>query len=187
MSNQNQKTKKCTYCNADLAYKAQICPNCGRVQKTPFYKKAWFIILIVIVAIGILGSIGNDEPKQTSDVNTTSTQEVKQEEIKEYTSYTVSQLIDDLEENALIAENTYLNQYVEITGRLSVIDSDGKYISLAPQNDMFTIQDVQCYIKNDEQKAQVANLSKGDVITVKGKIKSIGELMGYSLDIDSIN
>ena len=52
---------------------------------------------------------------------------------------------------------------------------------------MFTIQDVQCYIKNDEQKAQVANLSKGDVITVKGKIKSIGELMGYSLDIDSIN
>ena len=44
-----------------------------------------------------------------------------------------------------------------------------------------------CNIKNDEQKAKVAELSTGDIITVKGKIVSIGEVMGYTLDIDGIN
>lgn len=185
MSNEQNKMKICKYCNTEITAKAQVCPNCGRIQKKPFYKRVWFIILVVIIGFGILGNLGNDESEYVS--NTTTQGETKQEAVKEYTPYNVSQLVNDLDNNALKAENTYLNQYVEITGRLSHIDSDGEYISLSSQNDMFAIMGVQCYIKNDEQKAQVAELSKDDIITVKGKIKSIGEIMGYTLDIDSIN
>ena len=45
---------------------------------------------------------------------------------------------------------------------------------------------VQCYIKNDDQKAQIASMSKGDTITLKGKCTDVGEVLGYSLDIDEI-
>ena len=43
-----------------------------------------------------------------------------------------------------------------------------------------------CYIESDEQLKQVKNYSTGDTITVKGKITEVGEVMGYSLDIDKI-
>ena len=49
------------------------------------------------------------------------------------------------------ASDKYKGQYLEITGKLSVIDSNGKYISITP-DDPFAILGVQCYIKSDEQK-----------------------------------
>ena len=104
-----------------------------------------------------------------------------------YTAYTVTQMMDDLNSNSLKAESTYKDQYVEITGRLDVIDSSGKYISLFPENDEFAFIGVQCYIKNDEQKQKVMEMSTGDIVTLKGKVKLVGEVIGYSLDIDEIN
>lgn len=95
-------------------------------------------------------------------------------------------MMKTLEENALKAETTYQDKYVAVTGRLSTIDSDGKYISILPTEDDWAIIGVQCYIQTDEKKSQVAELSKGDVLTVKGKITSVGEVLGYGLDIDSI-
>ena len=45
---------------------------------------------------------------------------------------------------------------------------------------------VQCYIKSEEQKSAVMDMSIGDTLVVKGKIKDVGEVMGYSLDIDEV-
>ena len=50
----------------------------------------------------------------------------------------------------------------------------------------FEIIGVQCYIKNDDQKAKIASMSKGDTVTLKGKCTDVGEVLGYSLDIDEI-
>ena len=36
-----------------------------------------------------------------------------------------------------------------------------------------------CYIKDDEKNV-------GDTVTVKGKVKSIGEVLGYQLDIKEV-
>ncbi len=180
------KIVKCKTCNEEMAANAKACPKCGAKNKKPFYKKWWFWAIIGIVVIAI-GTSGNDSGNSNSEQNTETKQETSQAETIEYTAYTVSELVNDLEENALKAEEKYKNKYVEITGRLSVIDSDGRYISLNPTENEFCLTGVQCYIKNDEQKSKVLELSKGDVLKVKGKIKSIGEVMGYSLDIDSIN
>jgi len=94
--------------------------------------------------------------------------------------------VDMLNSNAMKAENTYNDQYVEVTGRLSNIDSDGKYISIYPIKDQWAFTGVQCYIKNDVQKQQVMELSIDDKVTVKGKVISVGEILGYSLNIDEI-
>lgn len=105
----------------------------------------------------------------------------------EYTSYSVADMIADLNGNALNASEKYKDQYVEITGKLRNIDSDGKYISLDPDNDEFNLIGIQCYIKNDDQKSKVSSMTIGDSITLKGKVTSVGEVLGYSLDIDEIN
>lgn len=175
-----KKMIKCAVCGQDIAKNAKVCPSCGGKIKKPFYKKAWFYVLIGIIVVIVAASSGNSN---STDSPATSTEE---KEI-EYTVYEVSELVDDLENNALNAEEKYNGQYVEITGKLSVIDSSGDYISLNPTDNDFSFTNVQCYIKNDEQKSKIVSLSKGDLVTVKGKIKSVGEVLGYSLDIDSIN
>lgn len=50
----------------------------------------------------------------------------------------------------------------------------------------FEIIGVQCNIKNDEQKSKAASLTKGDKVTLKGKCTDVGEVLGYSFDIDEI-
>ena len=46
---------------------------------------------------------------------------------------------------------------------------------------------IQCYIKNDEQKKAVSEMNVGQDIIVRGKCTDVGEVLGYSLDIDSFN
>ena len=55
------------------------------------------------------------------------------------------------------------------------------------QNDEWAFSGIQCYLTTDEQKAQIMEMSVDDIVTLRGKIKSVGEVLGYSLDIDSIN
>jgi len=133
----------------------------------------WIIILIAAVAFFLIRSFleADYEPPEG----------------REYTEITVDQLFEELNDNALNAEEKYGGAYVEVTGILEVIDSDGKYIGLSPLNEKYTLDDVQCYITNDEQLETVKGLSKGDKVTVKGKIVNIGEIFGYSLNIDSID
>lgn len=203
MSQNTNEMKVCKHCHSEIPKKAKICPQCrkkqGGIGKT---------ILIVLVVLFLLGSFGGseEETKTTSEtvannsevvskvetVENTSpeTEEVTQEpEVVEivYTPCKVDEMMDILEENALKAEKTYQDQYLEITGRLSVIDSDGNYIALYPINNEWAFTGVQCFIQNDEQLEKILEMKKGDTVTVKGQIKSIGEVIGYTMDIDSIN
>ena len=147
-------------------------------------KKVKVLLSILLVLMFAMFALGSGE--ETSENQGT---EVKQEEQtpKEYKTCSVGEMMDLLEGNALKAESTYQDQYVEITGRLSNIDSDGKYISLVDQNDEWAFSGIQCYLTTDEQKEQVMEMSVDDIVTLRGKIKSVGEVLGYSLDIDSIN
>jgi len=175
MSNQNLK---CKNCGEEISKKAVVCPKCGAKIKKPFYKKGWFIALVVIFVIAAVSSGSNNSTEKT-----TTQEPVVQEEIV-YTEYSAAQLITDLQDNALNATNKYEGQYVQVTGKLNVIDSDGKYISI--DNGGFDLVNIQCFLKTDEQRAKVASLSKKDTVVVKGKVKSVGEVLGYSIDVDSI-
>lgn len=56
----------------------------------------------------------------------------------------------------------------------------------SPQRDNFAIIGVQCYFKSQEQKDRVKQMTIGDTVTLSGTCKSVGEIMGYTLDIDEI-
>lgn len=194
------ETKVCKHCQSEIPKKAKVCPVCRKKQGG---KLKWVIIaLVVLVIIGAAagggsGSSGDSENKatdrkqQTASSKNNDTKE-KEEDPEpepepqiEYMPATVDEMMELLESNALKASDTYKGQYLEVTGKLSTIDSSGKYISLVSDKD-YAIRGVQCFIKNDEQKSQVAEMTTGDTVTVRGKIKDVGEVLAYTLDIDEI-
>lgn len=185
MSKENT-TKTCSNCGAEIPTNAKECSNCGSKFKKPIYKKPWFIIIVVLLVIGLIGSIGGSGSSKSKS-NSDSSNEAKTEETIEYQVYDVGTMMSELDANAASASDKYKDQYVSITGRLSNIDSDCAYIDVVDQNDEWAIIGVQCYTKNnDEVIAKVKQLSKDQIITVKGKIFNVGEVIGYSLNIDSI-
>ena len=147
------KLIKCKTCDAEIAANAKSCPQCGAKNKKPFYKKWWFWVILVFFLIGSAGA-GSSTGESTDSTSGTkpvepSTQSTPAKENTEpssqgtpakentevpveisYTHYDVTELFDTLSGNALKAKNTFKDQYVEIEGYLSVIDSDGNYIGV---------------------------------------------------------
>lgn len=180
------KMTTCKHCGQEIAASAKVCPHCGGKNKPPIYKRWWFIAIIVIIVLAVIGGSGSSDSSGSTSSTATSKTAVSSsssEAAIEYTAYTVIELSEDLNSNALKAADKYKGQYVELTGRLSVIDSNGKYVSIVDSTDEWAITGVQCYIKNDEQKQVVMDMSIGDEIVVKGKITDVGEVLGYFLDM----
>ena len=68
---------------------------------------------------------------------------------------------------------------------LGNIDSDGAYINI-DTSDEWDFTNIQCFIQNDDQLDKIKSMSKGDAIVIKGEVTDVGELLGYTIDIDSI-
>ena len=188
------KTKQtvCQSCgNADINGKMKKCPNCGAKLSKPIYKKWWFWIIIVLALAIIGGGSATSNEESNTSTGTGSSQEFTSELIEEnttkYTKVELQQMLDELEENALKAEKTYKNTYIEVTGKIANFDSSGSYITIEPINaDEWNFKTVLCYIKNEDQLNYLLEKSTGDRVTIKGKIISVREVLGYSMNIDSI-
>lgn len=174
----SNKIKQCNVCGKEITKSAKACPYCGAKNKKPLRNRGWFIAIMVVVILCGIGSVFGGKSDSTPTKS-------EQKEI-EYVKHTVSEMIKDLGDNALKAEEKYDGQYVEVTGQMNVVDSGGKYIALYPGKSDFELTPVQCYIMTEEQKEQVKDLKTGSKVTVKGKITDVGEVFGYSLDINSI-
>ena len=185
------KMTTCDHCGQEIASSAKTCPNCGAKIKKPIYKRVWFWIVVVVLVFGIGGSLGGKSDTSTADTTTDTTVEdttadATEEAATEYQEVSVETLFDELENNAMNASDTYKGQNLAVSGVLGTIDSDGSYIALESSNDNYMFQSVTCYIKSDEQLETIKSLSKGDSITVKGKVTDVGEVLGYYMNIDEI-
>ena len=180
-----KKMIECKTCGAEIAKSAKICPHCGAKNKakTPKWLVALAIAIVVFRTIDL--STGSEPSGSKSTVDAAVSASVESEVI-EYTAYKVDKLVDALESNALKAEKDYLDQYVELTGKLVNIDSDGDYISLAPVGNMYSFLRVQCFVTDPAQEDAILDLSIGNTVKVKGQVTHIGEVLGYQLDIDEI-
>jgi hypothetical protein len=147
----------------------------------PWFKKkrVWLLGLILIAAISSsLGGGGSDSSDSSS--NSSASVEANEPAIK----VTADQLLSELESNALAAKNTWEDKRVIITGTLSNIDASGDYFTLRGNNE-FSFINVQVYI-DDSFVDAVSAFNKGQTVTVTGKISGVGEIMGYSVDAESI-
>ena len=160
--------KICKNCQKEIAKRAVICPHCGIKIRKPLYKRVSFYLLLVLAIFIGFFVIPSETPEPISI-----------EEIT-FEPVTVEELYDGLNANALKAEQTYQDKYIELTGRLSNIDSDGDYISLDCEKYLF--ETVICSIE-EKHLEYVMNLTEGEEITLVGQITDIGEVMGYSVEV----
>ena len=177
--------KKCKSCQTEIDSKAKKCPHCQADQRNWFVKHKIITVILALVLIGAIsgGAKGSNTATTSSNSNTsnkTTTNSPKPSPIIVKTDT----LVNALKENALNASNTYRDKYVELTGRLSNIDSSGKYISLSPVNDNYSLTLIMCYI-TPEQQDIVAKLKKDELVTVVGTITDVGEVKGYSIKVES--
>jgi predicted nucleic acid-binding Zn ribbon protein len=185
------KMTTCKSCGAEIAKGGKVtCPKCGKVNKKPVYTRVWFIILCLIVVFAVAGSLGGgDEDTNSQSANTaTESNEVATEEPEVKPTplvVTTDEIIDALKSNALNASNTYKDQYVELTGKLVNIDSSGDYFSIGPLNDEYSFDSVMCMISEEHLNA-VSGFSTGQEVTVIGTITDVGEVMGYTLEVETI-
>ena len=84
--------------------------------------------------------------------------------------------------NLVVLDLTEIRLHTFLNG---TIDSNGKYIGI-DSDDEWSFVNIQCFIKNDDQKSQIMDMSSGDEVTIRGKITGVGEVLGYSIDIESI-
>lgn len=99
----------------------------------------------------------------------------------QYLPYSADKMINDLNDNALRSEETYLNKYVEVTGIVDYIDSSGYFVVRSTNEWIW--QQITCRKAPSELKEKVKNLSKGDTITVKGRVSFVEEITGYELQV----
>lgn len=193
------KMINCKTCGQEIASSAKRCPNCGAKVKKPIYKKWWFWVVIVIVILGIIaGASGDsDTPSSTQTDNASVASQSSDSkdkgavEEKTYKSYEVTELLDVVEANPLKAQKDLKGQYIEVHGYLSNIDSDGNYISVGAEKNNYNyfLKDIHCNIKHSNKEEitnKVLEINVDDPIIVRGKVTSVGEVLGIYLDIDSI-
>lgn len=139
-------------------------------KKKRLYERMWFWVLLVLLLVGAWRWLTSDTEPPVD---------------REYTAVTVDQLYDELDNNPLKAKDTYTDAYVELTGCVRVIASDGGSISLYPL-EYETLDGINCKLMSDEQREKIKELSIGDTITVKGKITEVDDVFRYEMNIDSI-
>ena len=169
----------CKSCGVEIAASAKSCPKCGAKNKKPIWKRVC-VFLAVILLFSVIGGTDSGSDTNVTDPSIDTNTPVVQEPIN-YTVVSVANMMNALNDNALKAEKTYDGQYLEITGRLGVIDSDGSYVSLYGGD--FDFIGIQCFIKNDEQLNFAMNMVKGDTYTIRVKVIDVGEILGYQANI----
>lgn len=165
----------------------------GKVKK-PFYKRWWFFVIVGIVVLGAIGGGGEDK-NQTSTPNTekqetseaqdqeasaSQAQEESKQDAIEVTT-TGAELAEAYEANEIKANQDYKGKLAEITGTVENIGESlgSTYITLASGKD-FSIVSVQCFFKDKDEIAKIAELSKGTEVTVVGKIDGLSMNVGVS-------
>lgn len=182
--------KYCQKCGNEIDDKAILCVKCGTPikQKKPIFKKWWFwFIIVLVIIIGASAAGGSDNESGGDKTSVSSTQSTSSEEVIAYEVTDLQAMMDLLDENALKAEKTYQNKNVEVIGKIKNFDSDGNYISIEPVNaDEWNFETVMCKVKDDKQLDFLLEKAVGDKVTIKGKVVSVGEVLGYTIDITEV-
>lgn len=151
-------------------------PNFG--TKTKIIVSALFAFLIYSSATR----------QHDSTVQNTATPSVKTEQPapqKQYAPVDVNTMMAELQQNAAAAQKKYKGQLVCVTGRIGVIDSNGDYLAIFP-DDQYAITGVRCDLawNNKEQENFLLSVQMNQRIRAYGKISDVGEVIGYALSVD---
>ena len=150
-----------------------------------FSTKTKVIVTAVFALLFFVGYSNHDESRSASTSPTTKTEQTAP--AKSYVNVDVNTMMADLERNAAAAQQKYKGQRVCVSGRIGVIDSNGDYLGVFP-DDEFAIIGVTCKLAwgDKAQKNFLLNAQMNQRIRVYGEIVDVGEVLGYVLDVDKM-
>ncbi len=103
-----------------------------------------------------------------------------------WSNRSASKLVKDIERNAMRAKKTYEGKYIKLTGRIKNIDDEGASFDVYPKDNKWALYDIYCSVDVKKTRGKLIKYSSGDIVTVKGKITSVGETLGYSMSVYEI-
>lgn len=104
------------------------------------------------------------------------------EEKRQYQSVSAVGMIRDYDTNAMTAKQRYLNKKIKVLrAQIVEIDVNGDLLIASPNDD--DISFIQCTPSNNLKGKSVANIEKGDVVTLYGEVTSVGDVVGRRSDI----
>jgi len=175
---------KCPECGKDVSDSAVSCPNCGKPlqysskaplepapqkKKSGTLKKILIGIAVIFVGLIALGIIVGDDKKASS--SGTSQEAAPKENV---ITVGVEELCKEYAKNEIAADKKYKGNLVKITGRVDDVKKDimdSLYVTLKRQGD-FELCQPQCFF-DDEHEDQLANLNKGQKITIIGRVDGL--------------
>lgn len=157
------KLTHCKVCGTELSNGAKICPQCGQPRRKPFYRRIWFILLVIIVALNAVRSFNA----------------ARNERLHEQNGYGIFTLSDgsnvtakDIQslynESAVAANNTYVGQTVTVTMEVTSIDS--WYIEDYTGRVRFSCTD---YVLHRWDYQKLSDIRVGDIVKVTGTIEGV--------------
>lgn len=103
-----------------------------------------------------------------------------------FDNYLIKDLYDEYDRNPMRATDKYVGKHVAISGKITEIDSSGSYVLICAEDDSEGENYIYCHLNTDELKNQIYDLSRGDMLTVRGKTSTMTILNKYQIDVYSI-
>lgn len=181
------KQRACPACGTEIRDpKTDKCPFCGEGVKRPVHKGLWLWVMIGVSTVVLVGGIilhGTVFPHGATEPGG----EGPGDEPVSYTAVELQSMFQELGDNAARAKELYQDEYVQFEGQIVILDGDGAYIRVKDGNaDAWNAPTILCYVTDREQRGFLELASKGDRITVRGRITGVGQVRGYTLKIYEI-
>ncbi|HWQ42871.1 MAG TPA: hypothetical protein VN456_12665 [Desulfosporosinus sp.] len=168
--------KSCKACGKEIGETVTKCIHCGTDQRNFFLKHKIITFFLVMFVIGTINrALGTTIPTaSTPAITNTSPAQAKQEPVKaeaDSIKITAKALLDDYESNEVKADLMYKGKLVEVNGIVDDIRvTFGKTaVSLSAGNSS-SLNNVTCYFDDKTEDNKVADLKKGDQVTISGVV-----------------
>ncbi|KGP76613.1 hypothetical protein JT05_03770 [Desulfosporosinus sp. Tol-M] len=135
-------------------------------------KKILIAIVAIVVIVGIASSMGDNGKTTAPTSNQSTSKPADTKPPVEVIKVTAVDLAAAYESNEVKADQTYKGKTAEIAGTVDSIGVvlDQTYVTLSSGKD-FAIVSTQCFFEDKTEIAKVAELKKGDKVTVQGVIE----------------
>ena len=160
------KLVNCKVCHAQMASNTKACPSCGAKNKKPIYTRIWFWVIVIVAVIAIAAS-SNSPDRNVSVSASSNSSPSKTAEPVEAIQISAKDLMDAYSANEVKADSQYKGKQLTITGKVTSVDVMFGQTSVTIGTGAAFEIGVLCYTQ-DSEKDKVANLNKGDAVTITG-------------------
>ncbi|EKD94436.1 MAG: hypothetical protein ACD_26C00051G0001 [uncultured bacterium] len=167
-------SNKCPKCQEEIQADAKKCKHCQADLRNWLVRHKIITGILVLFGLGIISSaLGNtDSTNNSNSTNYLPNKNVEANQVVEIPiKITAIELANAYEKNEVKADKDYKGKTLEITGTIKEIGTilSQTFIVLSSGKE-FSITDIQCFFDDQAQIDKIAELSKGNQITVQCKV-----------------